>query len=155
MERSLFLTVGRPLGSERSISDIWSALGGELRPSLDLVVVVPFEPAHSLAFGPPVFEAPGVTVRRPDGSVVEPPKGRKGAAAADPGRSSGHRRAKTTPVGSAATSQPRRTLADQRGTESASEEAVGGTRDLPGRRFRFAVHEGKTVPPDPDDGAPS
>ncbi|GGV37360.1 hypothetical protein GCM10010245_59480 [Streptomyces spectabilis] len=45
----------------RSLADIWSALGGELKPSLDLAVTVPF-PAHpDYDAGPPVTE--GATVR--------------------------------------------------------------------------------------------
>jgi hypothetical protein len=149
MERQIFLTIGRPPGQDRSISDIWSALGGELRPSLDLVVVVPFEPTHGFAFGPPVFEAPAVNVRRPGGTTESAPK-KKGAA--DPGRSSGHRRAKATPVGTVAPETVGRSLLDRRAAALAREEAVGGTNDLPGRRFRFAVHEGK-VPPTPAGAA--
>ncbi|MGR4882470.1 DUF4255 domain-containing protein [Streptomyces sp. LARHCF249] len=34
-------TVACPAGEHRSLSDIWSALGGELKPSLDLVVTAP------------------------------------------------------------------------------------------------------------------
>ena len=36
------VTVALPLGPDRSIADIWSALGGEMKPSLDVVVTVPF-----------------------------------------------------------------------------------------------------------------
>lgn len=35
------LTVGLPPEEDRSFADVWTALGGELRPSLDLVVAVP------------------------------------------------------------------------------------------------------------------
>lgn len=38
----LWVTVGLPLPKDRQLSDIWSALGGELKPSLDLVVTAPF-----------------------------------------------------------------------------------------------------------------
>ncbi|RKS70931.1 uncharacterized protein DUF4255 [Actinomadura pelletieri DSM 43383] len=46
----------------RSISDLWSALGGELKPSLDLVVVAPFPASPQIPAGPPVTELE-VTVR--------------------------------------------------------------------------------------------
>ncbi len=54
------------LGSERSISDIWSALGGELKPSLDLVIAVPFE---AIAVAPSLFvrftpRDPGIVARQ-------------------------------------------------------------------------------------------
>jgi hypothetical protein len=40
--------------SDRSISDLWSAVGGEMKPSLDVVLVVPLTPAVSFVAGPPV-----------------------------------------------------------------------------------------------------
>jgi hypothetical protein len=36
-------TVALPPPEDRALSDVWSALGGELKPSLDLVVISPFE----------------------------------------------------------------------------------------------------------------
>lgn len=53
-------TVALPLPEERSLSDVWSALGGELKPSLDLVVTVPFAPSRYQEVGPPVTEEPFV-----------------------------------------------------------------------------------------------
>jgi len=49
----LEMSIARPPPEERAISDIWSALGGELKPSLDLVVLAPMmagqvEPAAEL-----------------------------------------------------------------------------------------------------------
>jgi Pvc16 N-terminal domain len=51
------LTVGLPPGEDRSFADVWSALGGELRPSIDLVVSVPMpagraEPVDKLVLEP-------------------------------------------------------------------------------------------------------
>jgi Pvc16 N-terminal domain len=37
------VTVALPPPEDRALSDVWSALGGELKPSLDLVVISPFE----------------------------------------------------------------------------------------------------------------
>ena len=130
MERQVFLTVGRPLAQERSISDIWSALGGELKPSLDLVLVVPFEPTGGFPVGPPVLEAPSIGV------------GGAGADGFGDERTDGHRRAKAGPVGASAwaESQRRGSLVDERGSVPI-EETMGGDDDRPGRRFRFAVHE--------------
>ncbi|HEX2150149.1 MAG TPA: DUF4255 domain-containing protein [Actinomycetota bacterium] len=45
------VTVGQPLPKDRQLSDIWSALGGELKPSLDLVVTAPFASGKSMQVG--------------------------------------------------------------------------------------------------------
>ncbi|WP_037896772.1 DUF4255 domain-containing protein [Streptomyces sp. NRRL S-920] len=60
-----------PLGvavppESRSIADIWSALGGELKPSLDVVVIVPFPVSPAYDVAPPVTEG-AVVVRGIDG----------------------------------------------------------------------------------------
>ncbi|MFN2588680.1 MAG: DUF4255 domain-containing protein [Actinomycetota bacterium] len=52
----LLLRIAMPPKEERAISDLWTALGGELKPSLDLVVTVPFETARTSPAGPPVLE---------------------------------------------------------------------------------------------------
>lgn len=62
------ITVGLPLPADRSISDVWSALGGELKPSVDLVVTAPFSANRHFTVGPPVLEMPRITVAgREDG----------------------------------------------------------------------------------------
>jgi hypothetical protein len=63
------VTVGLPLSQDRSISDVWTALGGELKPSLDLVVTVPFPPrmARIMEVGPWVTEEPRIGLVGPDG----------------------------------------------------------------------------------------
>ncbi|HYN69612.1 MAG TPA: DUF4255 domain-containing protein [Candidatus Eisenbacteria bacterium] len=58
----LYVTVALPLTSDRSIADVWSALGGELKPSLDLVVSTPFVDTRTSAAGPPVRELPRISV---------------------------------------------------------------------------------------------
>jgi Pvc16 N-terminal domain len=55
-----FLTVGLPPPKDRSLADVWSALGGELKPSLDLVLTAPFDTKRVQEAGPPVFEPPRV-----------------------------------------------------------------------------------------------
>lgn len=61
------LTVAVPPPESRSIADIWSALGGELKPSLDLVVTVPFPVTPSYEVAPPVTEGAVTVVRGRDG----------------------------------------------------------------------------------------
>ena len=137
-EHDLFLTMCRPPGQERSISDIWSALGGELKPSIDLVVVVPVDPTALIAVGPPVLEAPslfvsGAKVREPAATPTAA-KGKNAKRTDDDQRKPGYRRAKAPADdgGEMTTLTP---------IEHGVEELAGGTEAQPGRRFRFSVHE--------------
>lgn len=66
-DRPIGVTVALPPGNDRSISDVWSALGGELKPSLDLVVSVPFELDRHQPVGPLVLEEPRLAMVGPDG----------------------------------------------------------------------------------------
>jgi hypothetical protein len=50
------LQVALPPGEDRSLTDLWTALGGEMKPSLDVVLVAPLHPAKEFAAGPPVQE---------------------------------------------------------------------------------------------------
>lgn len=52
----VLMTLALPPPQDRSLSDIWSALGGELKPSLDLVVITPIDPSRDVDVGPPVQE---------------------------------------------------------------------------------------------------
>jgi uncharacterized protein DUF4255 len=65
------VTVGLPLPAERSISDVWSALGGELKPSIDLIVTAPFQSGRERPFGPPVLEEPRLGVSAPGVEIAE------------------------------------------------------------------------------------
>nr|BFD82393.1 DUF4255 domain-containing protein [Streptomyces sp. Xyl84] len=55
----------------RSLAEIWSALGGELKPSLDVVVTAPFPAYPEYDAGPPVTEGVAVRVRALDGAGTE------------------------------------------------------------------------------------
>lgn len=54
----------------RSLAEIWSALGGELKPSIDLVITTPFPAYPEYDVGPPVTEGAAVRVRPLDGSAA-------------------------------------------------------------------------------------
>lgn len=58
------VTIGLPPPEDRAFADVWSALGGELKPSLDLVVVAPMWTGRSFAAGPPVEG--GITIDTTD-----------------------------------------------------------------------------------------
>jgi hypothetical protein len=66
-ELPVFTTIALPPPADRSLSDVWSALGGELKPSLDLVVVAPLTDSRQEAVGPPVLEEPRITIAGQDG----------------------------------------------------------------------------------------
>ncbi|GAA0547061.1 DUF4255 domain-containing protein [Streptomyces antimycoticus] len=53
---SVPMTVALPPPEDRSFADVWSALGGELKPSLDLVVSVPVTESPVYPAGPQVGE---------------------------------------------------------------------------------------------------
>lgn len=60
---SVPLAVASAQTEARSFAEIWSALDGELKPSLDLALTIPF-PAHpEYEAGPPVTEGAAVRVR--------------------------------------------------------------------------------------------
>ena len=65
-------TVALPPPQDRALADLWSALGGELKPSLDLVVTAPFDAGRVLAAGPPVLVPPEIVVQdRGDAGALE------------------------------------------------------------------------------------
>jgi hypothetical protein len=50
------ISVGLRPPEDRAFADVWSSLGGELKPSLDVVVTVPIDTGASFEAGPPVLE---------------------------------------------------------------------------------------------------
>lgn len=50
------VSVALPPPEDRSFADVWSALGGELKPSLDIVVSAPADTGQRFHAGPPVRE---------------------------------------------------------------------------------------------------
>jgi hypothetical protein len=80
----IFATIALPPPSDRPLSDVWSALGGELKPSLDLVVVAPLVDAREEAAGPPVLEEPRISLAGPAGERERGRRRRRPAAQAAP-----------------------------------------------------------------------
>ncbi|WP_030907995.1 DUF4255 domain-containing protein [Streptomyces sp. NRRL F-5126] len=66
---SVPLAVSGIQAETRSLAEIWSALGGGLKPSLDLVVTVPFPAYPDYDAGPPVTEGAIVRAREIDGPL--------------------------------------------------------------------------------------
>ncbi|MER7399700.1 DUF4255 domain-containing protein [Streptomyces sp. NPDC000151] len=70
------LTVAGSSTEARSTADVWTALGGELKPSLDVVITAPFPAYPEYDAGPPVTEGAGVRVRALDGTLDDSPERR-------------------------------------------------------------------------------
>jgi hypothetical protein len=114
------VTVALPLPPERSISDVWNALGGELKPSLDLIITAPFYPQrHDLPVGPPVLEEPRIGF---SGGAAEPEHARRRrgdrSGAKPPGGDAAH------PMG-ARRSGPDMATSGEPGSDTASAGAAG------------------------------
>jgi Pvc16 N-terminal domain len=59
---SVPLAVALPPPQDRALSDVWSALGGELKPSLDVSLVAPLLPERFGEAGPPVSRRPLISM---------------------------------------------------------------------------------------------
>src|SRR5690349_21451448 len=73
------VSVALPPPEDRSFADVWSALGGELKPSLDLVVTAPVDGGRLFPVGAPVSEP--IRIGFGDGVRQEE---RRGRAPAEP-----------------------------------------------------------------------
>ena len=56
------VTVALPPPEDRSFADVWSALGGELKPSLDVVVSAPTDTGQQYVAAPPVTEPGAISM---------------------------------------------------------------------------------------------
>ena len=136
------LNIAMPPPQDRSISDVWSALGGELKASLDLVVNTPFEVKVAIPAGPPVLEEPRFSFAGPDGEAEDATtpaarggRARRGAAAAEGAK----------PVGAPGPAGPKASgrlkpgePADKPGVTPDQEELVrSGKEKVPGRILRI------------------
>ncbi len=127
------VSIALPPSQDRAISDIWSALGGELKPSLDLVINAPFDTGRFAAAGPPVVE-PIVGVRGP---AADPEAAAAAAAAAKPKRRA--RGSAPPPPPAAAKAPPDGSprapdgLSPDGSPRTPGERKFGGTEAQPGR----------------------
>jgi hypothetical protein len=56
------LAAALPPPQDRALSDVWSALGGELKPSIDVSIIAPLLPERYDDLGPPVLREPVLKV---------------------------------------------------------------------------------------------
>ena len=129
-----------PPPEDRVFADVWSALGGELKPSLDLVVIAPVDTGRRVP-GRPAGRAAAASPRRRDGR-------------ARPGRRAPPRRSRRTADDRARTASDRRPAAGDGSPDARDRRAwrtcsagFGWSRSGSGARSRTA---GATTP-SPDD----
>ncbi|MPV48650.1 DUF4255 domain-containing protein [Pseudactinotalea sp. HY160] len=96
------LSVGMPPPEDRGFADVWSALGGQLKPSIDVVVTAPFVPSE-IAIAPLASGGAGVEMSDTDSGAAdprrtrhEPPERAEPAEPPEPAKSGGSRRRATT-----------------------------------------------------------
>ena len=78
----VYIDVGQPPSQDRSLADVWSALGGELKPSLDVVVTAPIMVTRIAPYGPPVRSVPSIGIAGQGAPEVFPNgNGKRGKAA--------------------------------------------------------------------------
>lgn len=123
------VSVALPLGPDRSIADVWSALGGELKPSLDLVFNAPFVVGRSVTAGAPVRELPRLSIARADDDrEAERPKRPVPGNAPGLGSVAGRGGVRVRRTGP---------LAPDEAPVAQDETVLGGTKANPGRTFRI------------------
>lgn len=72
------LTLAEPSGDSRPATDLWSALGGNLRPSIDLTVIAPYPDELGQPVPPPATEVRVVGRRTDVPDAVDRPRVRRG-----------------------------------------------------------------------------
>jgi hypothetical protein len=78
------LTVALPPPEDRAFADVWSALGGELKPSLDLVVIAPIDTGVVFPAGPPVREGTHLDLSDVHSGVGDSDRSRHTPVGSDP-----------------------------------------------------------------------
>ncbi|CAM5407073.1 DUF4255 domain-containing protein [Streptomyces fimicarius] len=132
------MSIALPPPEDRSFADVWSALGGELKPSLDLVISVPVTASPVYEAGPPVGDE---GLRAEFGDMPGPGLGEgagvgtgAGATEAQPGRPG-------LPVYGSRPGRPVR--------EPAARGGAGGERG--GRAVSLRITERRGTPPEEGD----
>ena len=83
------VTIALPPPEDRAFADVWSALGGELKPSIDVVVSAPVDTGQRYETGPLTTAPPSVSL---GGSEGWPPRERAGGSRAGAFARRGRRR---------------------------------------------------------------
>ncbi len=125
------VTVGLPPPEDRALSDVWSAMGGELKPSLDLVVTLPVDTLTFVPAATLVSEQPRFAVASAEGAVEQRQgRGRTTDAASDAdapaGGKGGSRRAKGKAAQAAAAAEAEAAAAAAAAAQAGTGAAAAG-----------------------------
>ncbi|MBF6218187.1 DUF4255 domain-containing protein [Nocardia abscessus] len=71
------LNIALPPPEDRSFADVWSALGGELKPSLDLVVTAPADTGRAIPAAAPAREGVSVGMQDRRSPAADAPRGKR------------------------------------------------------------------------------
>jgi hypothetical protein len=150
------LTVGLPPPEDRGFADVWSALGGELKPSIDVVVSAPINTGQQFEVGPPVTTPPlfnfggsrDVPVSEPVGYAPSEAD-QLAAQAGRPGRTGKPKRAGAAQPATKPGRSPKRAAALQEPEVPELPDALGQSRwpgQTGGQEQQAAVDERAGVP---------
>ncbi len=124
------ITIALPPPEDRAFADVWSALGGELKPSIDVVVSTPLDTGQSFHTGPPVEVPPRVSLGGSYGWPTRETKSRNGVekwpvgtTGPTPGTASEHEDVDTPAAGGKRSSRTRT------GRGKATSDAAGSGAD--------------------------
>ncbi len=78
------VSIALPPPEDRSFADVWTALGGELKPSLDLVITAPTDTGRTYPAGPPVDQPVTLVTEGAPGAAPEMRRGRISAVGPTP-----------------------------------------------------------------------
>ena len=92
------VTIALPPPEDRSFADVWSALGGELKPSLDIVVIAPTDTGRAFVAAPLITEPMAVDLGGVNGQWP-PDETRRGRLASIGRPANGTRAASEAPSG--------------------------------------------------------
>ena len=151
----VILNVCLPPPQDRSLADVWSALGGELKPSLDLVATAPLDATWRFPAASPVLSEPIIGVGGPGIDVEDGPgrsrrgaHGRRGSEPLGPGVAADQDELirggpvgvpSSRAAGSSATSTGRTRAKGRGGSDTPASQA--GDRDAPSEADLDAVLE--------------
>ena len=138
------ITIALPPPEDRAFADVWSALGGELKPSIDIVVSTPLDTGQSFHTGPPVEVPPRVSLGGSYGWPTRETKSRNGvekwpAGTTGPTPGSGSENEEADTPATAGGKRSSRTRAGSRGkaaSGAAGGDAASGSRLGRDRRLR-------------------
>ena len=130
------VTVALPPPEDRALSDVWSAMGGELKPSLDLVITLPVDTQSFVPAATLVTEQPRFTVASSEGSTEQRQRRDTGsdassesADARSEGKASGSRRGKSkAAVAAAEAAEAEAAAAEAAAARAAAEDAAAVAR---------------------------